>query len=127
MATIEDVRRLAMTLPGVTEGPDGVRWLVADRPFAWAWMERVDPRKPRLLNPRVIAVRVRGEAEKRERLAANPDSCFTEPHYDGYPAVLVRLEALTPDALEAVLREAWLTRAPASLAQSGLGYTAEPG
>ena len=117
MPTIDDVRRIATSLPEVTEGPDGVRWLVAGRPFAWPWMERVEPRRPRLLNPLVVALRVRDEADKQARIAADPEACFTEAHYDGYTAVLVRLEAVAPAALEAAIRHAWRCRAPAALLQ----------
>ena len=40
---------------------------------------------------------------------------FTEPHYDGYPAVLVRLTAIDPDFLARVLTDAWGCRAPKRL------------
>lgn len=115
MPTIDDVRRMALDLPEVTEGPDGYRWLVHGKAFGWAWLERVEPRKPRLLNPRVVALSVAGEAEKRELIATDPAACFTEPHYDGYPAVLVRLEAVNPARLEALVRRAWRRRAPKAL------------
>lgn len=40
---------------------------------------------------------------------------FTEPHYDGYPAVLVRLAAIDADLLETLLNDAWRSRAPKRL------------
>jgi len=42
---------------------------------------------------------------------------FTTPHFDGYPAVLVRLEEIELDDLEELIVEAWLTRAPKRLAK----------
>jgi hypothetical protein len=45
-------------------------------------------------------------------IAANPDVYFTEPHYNGYPAVLVRLEAIGLAELEAILVDAWRCQAP---------------
>jgi hypothetical protein len=110
-----DVGRVARALPEVTEGSDGFRWLVAGKAFAWAWMERVDPKRPRLLNPRVIAISVAGEAEQRERIAEDPAVFFSEPHYDGYPAVLVRLEVISAAGLRASLERAWRCRAPKRL------------
>jgi hypothetical protein len=115
MADLDDVRRLVVALPGVTEGEDGRGWRVGGRLLAWCWPERVDPRKPRLVNPRVLVVRVRDEAEKAERIASDPAIFFTEPHYDGYAAVLVRLEAIDEPKLDASLRQAWRLRAPKEL------------
>jgi len=48
-------------------------------------------------NPEVLAVRVASLAEKEELLAADPEKFFTEPHYNGFPAVLVRLPAIDAD------------------------------
>ena len=42
----------------------------------------------------MFAVRVSGEEEKQALIAADPEKFFTEPHYNGYPAVLVRLDAI---------------------------------
>ena len=42
-------------------------------------------------NPKVLAVRVANEGEKQELLAADDEKFFTEPHYNGFPAILVRL------------------------------------
>jgi hypothetical protein len=115
VAGLDDVRRIALRLPGVTPDADGFAWRVGGRLFAWCWRERVDPKRPRLLNPGVIAVRVRDEAEKFERIAGDGAAYFTEPHYDGYAAVLVRLEAIDATQLELLLRHAWRCRAPAKL------------
>jgi hypothetical protein len=48
---------------------------------------------------------------------------FTTPHFNGYPAVLVRigdLERLDLDELEDLVVEAWLTRAQKRLAKAWL-------
>jgi hypothetical protein len=45
--------------------------------------ERIDPKKPRVPNPEVLAVRVASLAEKEELLAADPEKFFTEPRYNG--------------------------------------------
>jgi hypothetical protein len=115
MATQADVRRLALGLPATTEDPDRFRFLVDGRQFLWAWNERIDPKRSRVPNPDVIAVRVADELEKQTLLEIDPEVFFTEPHYDGYPAVLVRLPVVSRDLLERVVTKAWRTRAPNQL------------
>jgi hypothetical protein len=115
MASQADVRRIALSLPEATE--DGrFAFSVAGKGFAWVWMERVQPKKPRVPNPEVIAVRVANEMEKQALLSLDAEAFFTEPHYDGYPAVLVRLSAIDLELLEQVLTDAWRCRAPKRLA-----------
>ena len=119
MATQADVRRIASKLPGVSEGTDrfGFSVLVKGKAkgFAWVWLERIEPKKARIPNPRVLAVRVANLAQKETLLAAEPVKFFTEPHYNGYPAILVRLEKVTSADLRILLEEAWRCMAPKEL------------
>jgi hypothetical protein len=115
MASLADVRAIALTLPETTQDPDGGRFFVDGKQFAWPWMERVDPKRARVPNRDVIAVRVGNELEKEALIDMDPAVFFTEPHYDGYPAILVRLPAIDPDLLRVVLTEAWRCRAPRRL------------
>jgi hypothetical protein len=121
VATQADVRRVALALPGAVENTAGrFAFSVADRKgkqkgFAWAWLERIDPKKARVPSSKVIAVRVRDQAEKAALLAGDPDVFFTEPHYNGYPAVLVRLAAVNKPQLKKILYEAWRCQAPQNL------------
>ena len=115
MATQADVRRIAMALPETEERP-GFVFSVAGKGFAWPWLERLDPKRARVPNPDVIGVRVANELEKQALLSLDPSVFFTEPHYNGYPAVLVRIPAIDLDMLEKVLSDAWLTRASKQLA-----------
>jgi len=91
MATQSDVRRIALSLPGASEQPGrfafSVRKGTKEKSFAWVWMERIAPKKPRVPNASVLAVRVTDLDEKDMRLAADRKKLFTEPHYDGFPAV----------------------------------------
>jgi hypothetical protein len=84
--------------------------------FAWAWNERIEPKKPRVPNPEVLAVRVASLAEKEELLAADPEKFFTEPHYNGFPAVLVRLPSIEASELAELITDAWRCQAPRALA-----------
>ena len=91
MATQEDVRRIALALPETTEDPSSFRFSVDGKAYAWAWLQRLDPKRARVPSPDVIAVRVANEFEKEGLLGLDPDVFFTEPaHYDGYPAVLAQ-------------------------------------
>ena len=120
MATQEDVRRIALSLPATTEDTKGFRFFVDGKQFVWSWLERVDPKGPRVPSDDVIGVRVADENEKQTLLQMDPDVFFTEPHYDGYPAVLVRLGAIDLDLLEIVLTDGWRCRAPRRLVK---GFT----
>lgn len=119
MATQADVRRLALRLPNTVE-ESGRQFAVAvvrkpgakPKAFAWEWLERIDPKKARVPNKSVIAVRVANTDEKALLLAADPDVFFTEPHYNGYPAVLVRLAAIDTKRLRDLLTTAHALFAP---------------
>ncbi len=109
MASQKDVRAIALSLPGVREVTDGFGFAVdtGDKPrkFVWAWRERVYPKKPKVPRADVVVVRVAGPDDKATLLAVDVDKFFTEPHYDGYPAVLVRLPAVSRAELRAVIAE----------------------
>ena len=115
VATQDDVRRIALALPGTTEDPDAFRFLVEGRAFAWRWLERIDPRRARVPSHAVLAVRVAHESEKEVLIDMDPAVFFTEPHYDGYPAILVRLAPIGAELLTAILTDAWRARAPKRL------------
>ncbi|HEV7557841.1 MAG TPA: MmcQ/YjbR family DNA-binding protein [Kofleriaceae bacterium] len=111
MASQADVRRIAMALPGVTESKTDFAFSVEHKGkpkgFAWSWKERVDPKKARVPSATVIAVRVDGPDAKDVLLAGDPAKIFTEPHYNGFPAVLVRLPAVTVAELRKLVTDAY--------------------
>ena len=102
MASEDDVRAIALSLPETEERPSygtpGFR--VKDRLFA------------RIREPGVLVVWCADEAEKDFLIRAEPEKFFTIPHYDGHPSVLVRLDAVERDELTELLTDAWRTRAP---------------
>jgi hypothetical protein len=57
-------------------------------------------------NERVLAIRVADLDAKEALLMSDPDVFFTEPHYDGYAAVLVRLDNVTRAQLRGLLAQA---------------------
>lgn len=119
MATQADVRRIALSLPETEEAPNHFAFSVRNKGklkgFVWVWMERVDPKKARVLQPKVIAIRVASLDDKDVLLALDPAKFFTEPHYSGFPAVLVRLPAVTGPELKPLITEAWRCQAPKNL------------
>jgi hypothetical protein len=119
MADREDVRRIVGALPETVAAEDrfafSVRNGAKEKGIAWVWLERVDPKKARVPRPEVLAVRVANAGEKESLLASDPEKFFTEPHYNGYPAVLVRLSAIGVDELRELLTDAWRCQAPRAL------------
>jgi hypothetical protein len=119
MATQADVRRIALSLPDAKEEDDyfafGVRNGKKYKNFAWTWRERIEPKKARVPNPKVIAVRVADEGEKLALIASDPEKFFTEPHYNGYPAVLIRLPKIRAAELRELITDGWRCMAPRKL------------
>ena len=120
MATWDDVARVCLTLPATTEGTSRGRrqWRVRDKAFVWerplgkkdmAELGDAVPTGP------VVAAYVPDEGAKRALIAEEPDVYFTTRHFDGYPAVLCRLEELDEQSLTELAAEAWGCRAPARL------------
>lgn len=117
MATWNDVRRLALALPGATEelSTHGHRaWLVNKKFFTWerplrkSDLAALGKKAP---TGAILGVRVADLEMKDVLLASDPSVFFTTPHFDGYPAVLIRLGKISAKTLEAVIVEAWLSRA----------------
>jgi len=119
VADQEDVRRIALALPDTSEGEEHFAFSVQhkgkQKGFVWAWNERVQPKKPRVPRADVVAIRVAGTLDKEALLALDGEKFFTEPHYNGFPAILVRLPLIEVDELEELLVEAWRCQAPRAL------------
>jgi hypothetical protein len=125
VATFDDVARIALALPETSEQPSrGLRaWRVKEKVFAWerplrqADLEALGAAAPE--GP-ILGASVEHVGAKQALIADAPDVFFTTPHFDGYPAILVRLERIGEADLEELLAEAWLARAPKRLARSYL-------
>jgi hypothetical protein len=122
MADQDDVRRMALALPDTSEAEDRFAFSVANKGkakgFVWAWNERVHPKKPRVPRSDVVAVRVADRLEKEALLASDREAFFTEPHYNGFPAVLVRLPEIGLVELEELIVDAWRSQAPRALVEA---------
>ena len=125
MATWDDVRAIALGLPETSEGVsrDLRHWRVKDKGFVWerplrrADLEALGDAAP---DGPILGARVEHLVAKEALLADDPSVFFTTPHFDGYPAVLVRLERIGLEDLHEVIVEAWLARAPKRLAEAYL-------
>jgi hypothetical protein len=107
VADAGDVYRIALSLPNSTQDGAKNRYLVdGGKAFAWTWKKRVHEKRARVEQLDVFAVRVADEEEKQVLIASDPAKFFTEPHYNGYPAVLVRLAAIDSDELSELLTDA---------------------
>jgi hypothetical protein len=115
LADADDVRQIALSLPETLQRPNDSRYFVGEKAFAWTWLERVDPKRARVAQPDVLVVRVADQLEKEALLAVDAEKFFTEPHYDGYAAVLVRLPGVDVDELADLLAVAWRAVAPRRL------------
>jgi len=130
MASWEDVATIASSLPGVDESTSyGNRdWKVSKKTFAWdrplrkGEVEALGGFEPEGAAPRgeILAVRVADEEAKQALLSSEPEVYFATSHFDGYPAVLVRLERIPRAELEELVVEAWLSRAPKRIAAAYL-------
>ncbi|MGC9992322.1 MAG: MmcQ/YjbR family DNA-binding protein [Candidatus Cybelea sp.] len=117
MATWRDVRRITLELPGTSEevGSSGTpAWIVNKKYFAWERpLRRADLAALGDLAPTgpILGVRTPDLELKEVLLASDPKIFFTTPHFDGYPAVLIRLGKISTSQLKDVIVEAWLARA----------------
>ena len=117
MTTWERVEAFALTLPETTSTPSygGAPALrVNKKMFARLRGEMADDLDELTGAPygEVLMVGVGDLGEKEAVLASDPRAYFTVPHYDGYPAVLVRLPFADEDELRELLVEAWVRSAP---------------
>jgi hypothetical protein len=130
VASWEDVRRVALALPGVSEGQGDQRgWSVADRVLAWERPLRKGDLAALGLSTQdepVLCVRTSDEGVKQALVADDPEVFFTTPHFNGYPAVLIWLERISETVLEEVITEAWLARAPKRFAREYLDRGTSP-
>ncbi len=131
MQTLGDAARIARSLPDVTDGAryGNLTWFVHGKAFAWQRpFSKADLKRFGAVTPPagdILAVNVDDLDDKEAVLEANPDGAFfTIPHFDGYPAVLIQLEAVGEDALREAIVDGWLAAAPPKVAEAYLA--AEP-
>lgn len=130
MATLDDVRRILLALPRVEERIEGhgggASWRTKAGMIAWERpprrhdLEQLDALGREWPDGVIVGIRTDGEQAKAALLETYPDVFFTIPHFDGYPAVLVRLDEIDADLLGEILVDAWLLRVPMTVGKAWL-------
>ena len=122
MATWTDVARIVSELPETSEASPR-NWRVRKKLIAWerplrkADYEALGANAP---DGDILGARVADEGVKFALVGDEPGVYFTTPHFDGYPAVLVRLAEIGVPELEELITDAWLAQAPKTLAKAFL-------
>lgn len=123
VVTWDDVARACLALPATTEAVSASgrrRWLVRgktfvrERPLHRTDLDELGDAAPR--GPVLVAY-VPDEGAKAALLTAEPDLWFTTAHFDGWPALMCRLDGLDEQALTELVAEAWAARAPRRLVE----------
>ena len=139
MVTFDDVARIALALPETEETTSygNTSWAVKSggatsrgkgtKSKGFVWERPLSKKDRKLLTEAgevevppdevILAARVEDLAEKEAVLAEHVDATFTTPHFNGYPAVLVRLDRVDEALLEEIVTSAWLAVAPPELAE----------
>jgi hypothetical protein len=134
MATMADLDRLAMAMPETTKevADDGrPSYHVHGKMYCFHRSRRpdaVDPDTGERMDD-VLMFRVPDEGVKELLLSDGRGIYFTTPHFNGYPAILMRipsLKQLDRQELADLVAESWLTRAQKRVAKAWLAEHSEP-
>jgi len=128
VATLRDVDKLALALPETVKGEDDEgrpSYSVNGKVICWHRSPRPDAIDPvtgeRLTD--VFVFRTTDLDVKEMTLQDDRAIFFTTPHWNGYPAVLIRIRDLKHvkrAELRDLIEEAWLSRAPKRVAKAWL-------
>jgi hypothetical protein len=127
MSTWQDVSRIALALPESEErvSREKRQWRVRQKLFVWERPLR--PKEAQELGSAapaadapILGARVEHLGAKQALLEDDPRVYFTTSHFEGYAAVLIRLDRIALAELEEAIAEAWLARAPKRLADAFL-------
>ncbi len=127
-ARVEDVHEIARGMPHVTvvHGTSGNPvYQVGSKSFVFFRNPRPDATDPETGEryDDVIVFWVPSESDKRALVDDPQTPCFTTPHFDGHPSVLVRacrIGELSRQELAEVIQDAWLSQSSARRAAKWL-------
>jgi len=134
MATMADLDKLAMAMPQTTKevSDDGrPSYLVHGKMYCFHRGRRpdaIDPETGERMSD-VLMFRVADEGVKELLLSEGRGVFFTRPHFNGYPAILMRIPALKKldrQELGDLVAESWLTRVQKRVAKAWLAEHSEP-
>lgn len=120
MATLEDLAAIALSLPGVAQRGNAFEVEVKGKlkGLCWVWLERIEPKKARVPNPKFWAIATPSLSAREAWEQTEPELFIHDPHYDGYPAVIVELAQVPLNTLRDLVVDAWKCRAPKAIQQS---------
>jgi hypothetical protein len=103
------VCKLALRLPGVTEGTSyGTPALHVRKRFLARLKE----------DGETMAIKI-DYADREVLMEMDPNTFYLTDHYRPYPAILIRLKRVSPALMEEILDKAWRLQAPKSRATTG--------
>jgi hypothetical protein len=125
LATLDDVRSIAIELPGVEERSErGLsEWRVHDKLVAWQRpLRKADIAALGDDAPKgtILGVRVPDVGAQQALVRSDAPGVFITPHFENWPGVLVELEACPAEELRELIVEAWLVQAPKRIADDWL-------
>lgn len=107
MVDKDDLRRVALSIPGVVSSEkDDYSFSLNGKGMIWPFPERVHPKKARVPRYDQYLFRVADGDDKEALLMGEPEVFFTTDHYNGYNAVIVRLDAIDENRLVELVRMA---------------------
>lgn len=106
MVDVQDVRRIALSLPEVAADQEETTFHVGKTVIAWPYPERVHPKRARVTRLDIFAIRAADLDDKHAQIEGEPDVFFTNPHFDGFPAVMVHLSEIGETRLTELLMDA---------------------
>jgi hypothetical protein len=125
MATWDDVRQIALALPetGESSSRGASSWWVKDKGFVWERPLRksdIEALGDQVPDGPILCAYVEHVGMKEAVLASDPEVYFTTPHFNGFSAVLLRLDRISVAQLGELIVDAWLARAPRRLVKEYL-------
>lgn len=120
MATLDDLAQIALSLPGVNQNGSAYEVEVKGKwkGICWIWLERIEPKKARVPNPKFWAIATSSLSAREALEQTEPELFIHDPHYNNFPAVIVDLAQVPADILRDMLIEAWKHKAPLALQKS---------
>jgi hypothetical protein len=125
MATWDDVRSIVLALPGTSEQTynDRAWWFVRRKSFVYERPLRKTERAAlgdAAPDGPVLGAWLADVGVQEALIADDPRVYFVVPYFVGFAGVLVRLNEIEVPELDELITEAWLVRAPKTLAKNYL-------
>lgn len=117
MATLDDLRAVALTLPGSEERAmtGGAAWFVRNKLFAWQchpWPSIPEDMREIIANELVCGVKVAERLDARALVQMAPEVFLRTTTQWGEPKVAFRMRGIDLDHLHELVTEAWRIQAP---------------